>query len=88
MKKSFTALLAVTALGLAACGGVDRDGTRDIYIDGIESAGFTADSDCVDNVLGNYSDDELKSFDKPENEGTPEFEAWAAELATCIDFGG
>jgi hypothetical protein len=62
MKQLMIVLLA--AGGLVACGGVDRDGTRDNIVDGLEDAGIVVDSACVDEVLDQYSDDELEAIDK------------------------
>lgn len=50
-------------LALAACGGVDRAGTRDEIVDSIEQMGGTADSDCIDGVFDRYSDDQLEAID-------------------------
>jgi hypothetical protein len=66
MKKTLTtaaAALVVGALGLTACGeDVDRIGTRNRYIKTIEDEfGGTADGECIDQVLDQYSDDELKA---------------------------
>lgn len=86
MKKTFTALLAVGALGLAACGGVDRDGTRDQFVKDIEEIGETADGDCVDEVFKDYSDDELKALvDEPTEARSVEL---ATELLACTSLGG
>lgn len=85
MKKTITILLALGAL--ASCGGgVDREGSRDLFISQIESAtGFSADADCVDSVLDEYSDDQLKDFDKVENQESAEFEEFSNKLIECVD---
>ena len=86
MKKSLTALLAVGALGLAACGGVDRDGTRDQFVDDIEEMGGTADGDCVDRVFEGYSDEELEALaDGGADDRSVQL---ATELIECTDLGG
>lgn len=85
MKKTCTILLALGVI--ASCGGgVDREGSRDLFISQIESAtGFSADADCVDAVLDQYSDDELKEFDDADNQDTAEFEEFSNKLIECVD---
>lgn len=89
MKKTCTILVTAAAV-LASCGdgGVDREGSRDLFISQIESAtGFSADADCVDAVLDEYSDDELKDFDKEENQDTEAFAEFSSKLIECVDTG-
>ena len=89
MKKTFTPFLVVGALGLAACGGVDRAGSRDLYIKAVEDAGFTADAVCVDAALDEYTDDELEEFNKAAESGGAETgEELAAALIACTDLLG
>lgn len=96
MRRIFTlssaiALPVVAALGLAACGGVDRDGTRDMIVEQIEASGAAVDSDCIDDALGEYSDDELTTIDDALSSGSaPEGEALALveQMMTCVDLGG
>lgn len=86
MNKTFTAFLAVAALGLAACGGVDRDGTRDLFISDMEALGNMADADCIDKVFAEYSDKDIGAMsDGSENENT---QALAEELIACTDLLG
>lgn len=86
MNKAFIALLAVGALGLAACGGVDRDGTRDQFISDMEEMGNTADRDCIDKVLSEYSDADIEGLsDGSKNETT---QALAEDLIACTDLLG
>jgi hypothetical protein len=68
MKRLLVILVAVG--GLAACG-VDRDGTRDNIVDSFKDNGQNVDSDCVDNVLDGYSDDELTSIDEELDDSEP-----------------
>lgn len=77
-------IASITALLLVGCGGVDRDGSRDNFIDLLEDQGLTADPDCVDEVLDGYSDDELKDLDKIENQDTDEFAQFSESLAQCV----
>ena len=72
--KKLIIVLAATA-GLVACGGVDRDGTRDNIVDGLEDAGIEVDGDCVDDVLDGYSDDELETIDKDLEDSTSSAES-------------
>ncbi|NND73596.1 MAG: hypothetical protein HKN44_01185 [Ilumatobacter sp.] len=86
MKKTCTILIAVAALAGCGSGGVDRDGSRDLFISQIEeSTGFKADADCIDKVFDQYSDDELKDFDEAENQDTAAFEEFSAKLIECVD---
>lgn len=83
------AIPALSIVGLAACGGVDRDGSREQFIEAIESAGGTADGDCVDEVLDQYSDDELLDMEDQAESGDLSDEAMAmmTELQACITIG-
>lgn len=85
MKKTLTAAIAVCALGLSACGGgVDRVGTRNRYVKTVEDDfGGTADADCIDRVLADYSDDELKA--KAEGGEDPTSTKLDAELIACTN---
>ena len=86
MNKAFTAFLAVGSLGLAACGGVNRDGTRAQFVSDMEELGNTADGDCIDKVLADYSDDDIEALsDGSENATT---QALAEELIACTDLLG
>lgn len=87
MKHTLTAAVAVGALALSACSaGVDRDGTRDQFIEDIEEMGSTADGDCVDRVFENYSDDDLTALSEGvENETTASL---SADLIECTDLLG
>ena len=85
MNKTFTAFLAVgtLGLGLGACGGVDRDGTRDQFISDMQEMGNTADGDCIDEVLGDYSDTDIEALsDGTDNAVT---QALAEDLVACTD---
>ena len=87
MKTTFTAAIAIGTLTLAACGGVDRDGTRDQFIKGIEEQfGTTPDADCVDDVFDDYSDDEITAL----SEGGRDDRSvqLASDLIGCTDLGG
>ncbi|MDA3033284.1 MAG: hypothetical protein O3B90_13350 [Actinomycetota bacterium] len=84
MNKTFTAFLAVGALGLAACGGVDRDGTQ--FIGDVEKQGYTTDGPCIDRVLADYSDGDIEALsDGSENENT---QALAKDLIACTNLVG
>ena len=87
MKTKLTALLAIGALTLSACGGVDRDGTRDKFISDMEEQlGATTDADCVDAVFDDYSDDEIEALaNGAEDARTAEL---ASALIGCTDLGG
>ncbi len=78
-------VLAATA-GLVACGGVDREGTRDNIVDSYDSQGYTLDPDCVDDVLDEYSDHELKAIDDSFNsqQSTAQRVAIQQKLDGCI----
>ncbi|MFT4774203.1 MAG: hypothetical protein ACI9ME_001507 [Ilumatobacter sp.] len=86
MNKTFTAFVAVGALGLAACGGVDRDGTRDQFISDMQELGNTADGDCIDQVLAAYSDDDIEALSEGSENATTQ--ALAEELIACTDLLG
>ena len=86
MKNKLAATIALSALALAACGGVDRDGTRDKFISDMEEIGGTADADCLDQVFTDYSDDEIKALS--EGGGDKRSVALATELLACTDLGG
>lgn len=56
-------MLLAAATALAACGGVDRGGSRDDIIEAMRAQGFAADAECVGHVLDGYSDSSLKAID-------------------------
>lgn len=66
----FTIAAALAGLALTACGGVDREGTRDEIVSQLASAGIEIDGDCIDQALDQYSDDELEEIDKALEEGS------------------
>jgi hypothetical protein len=76
---------AIAAIGLAACGGVDRDGTRDLIVNQFDNAGVEIDGDCVDDALGKFSDDELKELDEAlsNNKETDDAAALMTDIAAC-----
>jgi hypothetical protein len=86
----FAVIAAVAGLALAACGGVDREGTRDNIVEQLADAGVEIDADCVDAALDKYSDDELESIDKTlsDGESSAEADALLQELFTCVPAGG
>lgn len=80
-------LIAVATTGLlVACGGVDRDGTRDNIVDGLEEAGLEVDADCIDDALDKYSDDELEEIDSllEDGETSDQAEELLNELFACV----
>lgn len=94
--KRILSMAGIGLLGLgtlAACGDkVDRGGTRDNIVESFEDQGIKVDKQCVDDVLGQYSDDDLKKWDKeldPSNDDAPSDEAadFALEILDCGDFG-
>ncbi len=86
MKNKLTAIIAIGALTLTACGGVDRSGTRDKFIEDMNDLGNTADGDCIDEVFDDYSDDEIEALS---NNGNDERSIQlATELIECTDLGG
>jgi hypothetical protein len=78
MKQLLIVLVAATAL--VGCG-VDRDGTRDNVVEGFKESGRVVDSDCVDSVLDEYSDDQIEAID--EDQTSPESQALFEQLLTC-----
>ena len=80
---------AAVALTLTACGGVDREGTRDELISQLEAHGVEVEGECVDAALDKYSDDELTDIDESlgNGESTPESDALLGELISCIPVG-
>jgi len=86
MKSTLTAVFAIGALTLSACGGVDRDGTRDQFISDMEEIGGTVDGDCIDAVFEGYSDDEITALS--ENGDDARSMELATELIECTDLGG
>jgi ribosomal protein L12E/L44/L45/RPP1/RPP2 len=85
MKQLLIAL--AMAAGLVACGGgVDRDGTRDNIVNGLEDAGVEVDSECVERVLDGYSDDELENIDQTLEDGDESEQSIAllTALQTCV----
>jgi hypothetical protein len=78
-------LFVVAALGgvvLAGCGGVDREGTRDLFVKQIEATGAKVDGSCVDDALDEYSDDELKKFN--DDMSSPEAQELTQQLVSCV----
>ena len=90
--RTFVATLATAtvAVTLAACGGVDRDGTRKELVSSFEESGIEIDADCVDTVFEKYSDDDLQAIDETlgNNETTAESDALLAAIFTCVPSGG
>lgn len=91
MKRLITlAATATAALALVACGGVDREGSRDAIIESLEAQGITVDGDCIDGVFDKYSDDELLQWDEELQGDSPseEAQAWGMEVLACADIEG
>ena len=87
MKTKLTAIIALGVLTLSACGGVDRDGTRDKFISDVEEQfGGTADGDCIDTVFDDYSDDEITAMS--EGDTGERSLSLQTELIACTDLGG
>ena len=86
MKNKLAATIALSALALAACGGVNRDGTRDKVISDMEEIGGTADGDCIDDVFRDYSDDEITELSEGGNDERSV--ALATDLLECTDLDG
>lgn len=63
-------MIFTTAAALAACGGVDRGGSRDDIIEEMRNQGLEADIECVSNVLDGFTDDALKAIDDQLGEPT------------------
>jgi hypothetical protein len=87
-------IIAIAGIGLfglgtlAACSdGVDREGSRDNFVETFEELGLKADEACLDDVLDDYDDDELKDFDKELNnedeEPSAEAQAFATDILEC-----
>jgi hypothetical protein len=92
--KRFLPLVGVVALltvGAASCSDkVDRDGTRDNLVEQVEAVGGTVDKDCVDDILDDYSDSELKTFDEELQKDTTDnadAEAFVEKVLTCVTVG-
>lgn len=83
MTRRFASALVPTVLVvLAACGGVDRDGSRDNIVDELEQLGIDATPECVEGVLDQYSDDQLENIaDNPESAESVELSVQIVE--TC-----
>lgn len=79
----------LAAIGLAACGGVDRDGTRDEIVSQLSAAGIEIDGDCIDAALDKYSDDELEAIDEALGEGSDSdaADALMEEIFSCVPTG-
>lgn len=79
-------IVVAVAAGLVACGGVDRKGTRDNIVDSYADQGFTLSPGCVDDVLDEYTDDELKAIDDAFNDqqSTTQSVAIQQQLDGCI----
>jgi hypothetical protein len=91
MKRVITlSAAAVAAFALVACGGVDREGSRDAIIESLEEQGITVDGDCIDEVFDKYSDDELLEWDEELQGDSPseEAQAWGLEVLACADLEG
>ena len=82
--------VAITGLTLTACGGVDRDGTRDNIVEGLAASGIEVSGECVDDALDQYSDDELEAIDEQLDDGdyTGDAEELLNSLLECADAGG
>lgn len=90
MKRVITSgIAALAVLGLAACGGVDREGSRDAIVESLEEQGISVDGDCIDEVFDKYSDDELLKWDEELQGDSPseEAQAWGMEVLECADLG-
>jgi hypothetical protein len=91
MKRLITlAATAAAALALVACGGVDREGSRDAIIESFEAQGLTVDGDCIDQVFDKYSDDELLKWDEELQGDAPSEEAqtYQVEVLACAVAAG
>jgi hypothetical protein len=65
MKKALVAGVAIVALTLAGCGGVDRAKTKKTIAASMKSSELTpADQTCIVNSIDKYSDKELLALDK------------------------
>jgi len=86
------ALTAAALIGitLTACGGVDREGTRDNFVKELEAVGGEVDADCVDAALDEFDDDALQAIDDTlqAGESTTDSDALMADLFTCITTPG
>jgi hypothetical protein len=79
-------LVAVTTAVLAACGGVDRGGSRDDIIEQMRNQGIEADVECVGHVLDGYTDSALEDIDEQLKEPTstdPQTVQFLAALKAC-----
>lgn len=86
--KRLLAAAGTVAVLLAGCGGVDRAGTREDIVDAVDEAGGTADEDCIDDVFGRYTDDQLEAINEQFGESSaslpPDAAALQAQLYECI----
>lgn len=87
-QRTFSISVAVTALALAACGGVDREGTRDQLIRDVAGQGGLVDGDCVDTVFEDYTDDDIIALSEVSSasEITPNIEQFQIDLQGCITY--
>ena len=83
------AVAALAVVGLVACGGVDREGTRDEIVKTLADSGIEIDGDCIDAALDKYSDDELQDIDDALQDGSDSAAADALmeEIISCVPMG-
>lgn len=84
--KRLLIVMSATGLLVACGGGVDREGTRDNLVSAFEDAGLEIDSECIDGVLDQYTDDELEAIDdaSSDDEETPAEVELREKLLACM----
>ncbi len=90
MRKTVGTLVLVlaTTLGAAACG-VDKKGTADNLIQGIEKAAGDKLTDsqksCLTELIKGYSDEDLKKLDKSDADlADPLVEQFSEKMVSCM----
>jgi hypothetical protein len=65
VQRTWSSLIVLAmAIGLVACGGVDRGGSRSDIIEAMRNQGLEADVECVGHVLDGFSDSALKAINQ------------------------
>ncbi len=81
MRIRVTALLAVAALSLAACGGNDQGDVADEMVKQAADAGMDLDKACVQKLAEGMSDEDVKSLDYKDITVKRDGDVWDVQAA-------
>jgi hypothetical protein len=82
MRIRLVAVAAGIVVLLTACGGVDREGTKEALIESLGDTVSDEQKQCMADTIDEFSDDELKAADDDPN--SAEGQAIIAEMLECL----